>query len=358
MDNSTHDLQFFSPVDLDFECRPLRKDCGFIFRYDKLSWAFTGERNVIGSTDETNASQGPWRIFQTGGTLAIDPNDPDGDPILIPGTEIIIDPPNLPSGIQSSPPRAEFAWGERYELGYFANNAGWTISILDGPEAVSSETFGFGLTGQDESVSGAPVGLPSPYPGAANQAISPLGSVLVVFDDPQDLMVGWLDVVDGLVVTPGPGGALESDTDGDGVLDGDGLADDIDKDGQHGPDGFVSDTAFVPDVDFITAKPDFDDLVELPTSFQTLTAANSTEMQGIEIMRTHRLSNRHRMQKHQNNEVEFSYGVRYLRLRDIFLVNGFGGVMGTSFWDTRITNNLVGPQLGLNWFHQRNRDAD
>ena len=39
-----HDLQFYSPVEFDFDDRPLRRADGFIFRYDKLSWAFTGER--------------------------------------------------------------------------------------------------------------------------------------------------------------------------------------------------------------------------------------------------------------------------------------------------------------------------
>ncbi|MGI9427707.1 MAG: hypothetical protein ACR2NM_03535, partial [Bythopirellula sp.] len=43
-----HDLQFFSPVDFDFDCQPLRKDCGWYFSYDKLSWAITGDRAVIG----------------------------------------------------------------------------------------------------------------------------------------------------------------------------------------------------------------------------------------------------------------------------------------------------------------------
>ena len=61
------------------------------------------------------------------------------------------------------------------------------------------------------------------------------------------------------------------------------------------------------------------------------------------------------MVKHQDNQLEMSYGVRYLRLRDDFLVNGEGGVLGTSFWDTRIDNHLVGPQIALRWLHQYNR---
>jgi hypothetical protein len=100
---------------------------------------------------------------------------------------------------------------------------------------------------------------------------------------------------------------------------------------------------------------DADDLVRLPTSWQTVLVRNATETQGIEIMRTHRLSNTHFMAKHQNNTVNVNYGVRFLRLRDDFNVDAFGGVLGTSFWHTRVDNNLVGPQVALNWHHQRDR---
>ncbi|MGI9428578.1 MAG: hypothetical protein ACR2NM_07970, partial [Bythopirellula sp.] len=43
-DTGVHELQFYSPVDLDFENLPLQRDSGFYFRYDKLNWAVTGER--------------------------------------------------------------------------------------------------------------------------------------------------------------------------------------------------------------------------------------------------------------------------------------------------------------------------
>lgn len=338
------DLQFFSPVDFDFEDRPLRKDSGYIFNYDKLAWSFEGERQPLGNGGVSTASMNPWRGFDSGGSL-IQIGD-DDEFILIPGTTIFIPAPVLPTSVNDSAPRAEWGWGERYELGYWNKENGWMVGFLDGPEAVTSVTYGFGRDFVDGTVGGL---------GPNGEALSPLGSVLVVFDDPLDLMVGFLDVVDGAVVDASPGGALEADGNGDGVLDGDGLADDIDKDGQHGPDGFVSDTAFIPDTDFIFAKPDYDDLVTLPTSFQSVNVRNSTETKGVEIMRTHRLSNRHKMAKHHGNRYELSYGVRYLRLRDQHVVNGEGGVLGTSFWDTQIENNIVGPQVGMKWMHQRRR---
>src|SRR4029078_7995208 len=54
-------------------------------------------------------------------------------------------------------------------------------------------------------------------------------------------------------------------------------------------------------------------------------------------------------------DLELYYGVRYLRFRDNFLVTGDGGVRGPSQGDTQIINNLIGPQLGLNWRHERAR---
>ena len=354
VDTPDHELQFFSPVNLDFDDKPVRRSSGYFFHFDKLNWAITGERSVLGTTNLSNASTNPWREFDSGGISGTDPNDDDAT-IFIPGTPITIAPPLLPGGIQNSPPRAVFGWGERYEFGHFNKNAGWMVGILDGPVGIHEEIFGFGFTGQDDTAT-VGVGLPSPFPGVTppNQLISPLGSVLIVFNDPQGLMTGFLDVVNG--VSPGlPGTVLGNDVNGDGILDGDGFADDIDRDGHFGPDGFEGgDPGEVPNT-VGGAPADFDDLVTLPTSFQTVFVRNSTAINGIEFMRTHRLSNRHHMQKHQNNEIEFSYGARYVRLRDEFVVNGFGGVLGTSSWDTRIDNNMVGPQVALRWLHQRNR---
>src|SRR5690606_18385109 len=48
VDNTDHDLQFFSPVDFDFENRPISQRCGYFFRFDKLNWAATGERITVG----------------------------------------------------------------------------------------------------------------------------------------------------------------------------------------------------------------------------------------------------------------------------------------------------------------------
>jgi hypothetical protein len=307
--NCYHEQQWFAPVDFDFDCTPIERECGWFFSFDKLSWATTGERTPVGTGGTDEATLGPFRNFLTGHFGDV------GDPSLL--TRLSILPPALLGGIDSGPPRAAFAWGERYELGYFNGDHGWKVGILDGPSASSNQFYG--LDTQNALY----------------------GSVLIVFEDPANLMFGFIDVI-------GPTG---------GPFGPDGLADDIDADGQFGPDGYdledpgrEPDSIFAPD-----QRGDFDDLVRLPTSFQTLTVRNDTKSDGIELMKSYRLSNLHKMVKHQNNEVEVAVGVRYLRLRDEFRVAGTGGTMGDSFWDTFIDNNLVGPQISADWTHQRHR---
>ena len=121
------------------------------------------------------------------------------------------------------------------------------------------------------------------------------------------------------------------------------------------PDGFdTEDPGEIPDV--IGGTPaDFDDLVLLPTSWQTVAVRNHSRLRGVEMMWSHRFNNLHRRASKQNNEIELHYGLRYLSFRDTLIVNAAGGVLGDSFWDTEIKNNLLGPQVALNWAHQRNR---
>jgi hypothetical protein len=61
------------------------------------------------------------------------------------------------------------------------------------------------------------------------------------------------------------------------------------------------------------------------------------------------------MAKNQNNQVTVAWGARYLRMYDEFDVNGFGSILGDSFWDTSFRNNLVGPQVELKWVNERQR---
>jgi hypothetical protein len=310
-----HEQQWFAPVNFDYDCLPIDRGCGYFFHYSRLSWAITGERTPLGNGATDNGSLNPFREYLTGRAgSATTPPTPVGQ------TPLIIAPPDFLGGVDSGPPRASFGWGDRYEIGYFEGDHGWKVGIID--NAHSSDNQSYGLTTQN----------------------SLYGSVLVPFSDPQNLMFGFLDVWNGAL---GSGGPFRPD----------GNADDIDNDGQFGPNGYdLDDPAQVPDSNFPgDTRADFDDLVRLPTSWQFVNVRNSTRVDGIEIMKTYRLDNSHFMTKHQNNSFEVAAGVRYLRIRDRQTFDGFGGVMGTSFFDSRVDNNIVGPQIEASWTYEQNR---
>lgn len=309
-----HDMQWFAPVDFDFDCQPIGRSCGYFFNYDRLAWAVTGERNIVGNGQTDDGSLGPWRIFMDGAEFF--PGPDDDTVIIIPGDLVPFAPPQVLSSLGNAPPSSRFAWGHRYEAGYFNDGEGWAISVLDGPEQFYNQTYGI-----------------------ANQN-SLYGSVQINFDDPQNLMFGFMDVLDAL------GSSFQPD----------GIADDVNINGIYGPDGIdLEAPGREPDHIVVGMEPDWGDLVRLPTSWQFVNVQTNTRTNGVELMRTHRLSNLHKMTKHQNNAVELSWGVRFLQLKDDFLVQASGGVLGDSYWDTSVDNNLVGPQIGINWMHQRKR---
>ena len=72
-------------------------------------------------------------------------------------------------------------------------------------------------------------------------------------------------------------------------------------------------------------------------------------------MWTHDLTNQHYMAKHKNNRLTAAWGARFLRLYDEFRVDAEGSILGSSFWDTSFTNNIVGPQVAMQWVNQRQR---
>ena len=57
--------------------------------------------------------------------------------------------------------------------------------------------------------------------------------------------------------------------------------------------------------------------------------------------------------KHQNNNLDISYGVRFLRLRDEFDFNGTSDLLGSMFFSTGAENQIVGPQIRATWTRQR-----
>lgn len=296
VDNTDHDLQFFSPVDFSFENRPIKRDCGYSFTYDKLSWAGTGEKTPVGDPNVTYLAQS---VFQ-GGTL---PGGGIGQ--LIPGAPPT--PYTLVNSLEHAPPFTTFNWGERYELGMFVENGSWDIGILDGPDFVSDEAYGFGVGANDFA----------------------FGSVLIAFNAPASFFVAFPDLLQNDAVNQGVIIAINHE-----------ITPEVER--------FIDD---------VNGNGIFDngDTINYYPIWEEVFVHNKTQIDGIELMRSHRLDNRHQMVKDQRDSWEFGYGVRYFRLKDNFAVAGFGGRFGFSQWDTTIDNNIVGPQIKLKWERQHSR---
>lgn len=366
VDNTDHDLQFFSPVDFGFNNQPLRKDCGYFFNYNKLSWAFTGERTTLGDPGRTVLSEIIYRQ---------NPQDQGAPPA----------PYVIQNGIQNSPPRAEFAWGERYEFGVMKDGTEWLIGIIDGPESKSQAVFGFGpgsglLQTNNPSTTNTP-GIDGYYlnpeggwddngdgipdgDGPTDPILAlGFGSVHVNFDASPGFFVGFRNY---LINELGPGNGTvtgptlwvgNTGTFGDTLPDdvevelgAIGVTDDIDGDLNPGF-GYVVD----PDGNILLFFVDFDDLHEFNVAFDRVTVRNSARTDGIELMKSHKIDNSHLQVKNQNHQLEFGYGVRYLRLQDSFNFLGEGSILGMTTVDQEIENNIVGPQVRLRWNNQQGR---
>ena len=321
-----HDLQFYSPVDFDFNDRPRGRDNGYFFRYDKVSWAMTGERVTVGNPNVQVTSEiiVPDALAQSFSATS--------GPI----TSADLEYPII-NGLQDVAPTAQFGWGERYELGFNHGDSGWLVSILDGPEVNTSNTFGNG---------------PEQFG---------FGSIHVNFATPDNFLLGFRDYWGGgtevsffVIPTPtlnGPGivpgnetpSNFIDDLDGDGIEGFNFILGDIDGDGM------------IDDDEVIGIAVDFDDLHMFNVTFDQVSVRNKTETQGVEIMRTHRLGNGHHMEKHRNRQIDIGYGVRFLRLRDQFSFNGTSPLLATMAFTTEAENQLVGPQIRAMWKTQRGR---
>lgn len=319
-----YNMQWFEPVDLDLNCHPIGKDCGFFLRYDKLYWNISGERTTIGAPGAVVNSE---QVFI----------DLTQNPIL-PGNQPAVPAYDIVNGIQDAVPDADFGWGERYELGYTDDKGrSFTVGILDGPTVNSNETYGF---------------PPDPITGTTPFGF---GSVHVNWVAPTRFFEGWRDYgfafddidLDDLTFTDS---GVSETVDGPGdVFIGlpDGIIDDL---------NFNLDTFFLVDsngdgiIDAIVV--DYDDLHEFNFRYNQLDVRNVTETQGVELMYSHRLDNRHYMAKRQNNRFEFGYGMRFMRIRDNFSFDGVSDVFGRTFANTQSDNQLIGPQIRLMWKQQ------
>jgi hypothetical protein len=353
--NYDHDMQLFAPLQLDLDNSLEDQYSGYSFEYNKLFWSYTGERVPVGSPN----------VVQFAEVIYRDNFFDEGDP----------PPPHqIRNTLDDVPPKAGFAFGNRYELGYQDMGHGWLIGILDGPELNQSEFHGFFRV--DTNGDGIPDGLPpfiepdyttgddigpgtGPIAGGDLRAFG-FGAVPVLFETPPGYLLGFRDYLNALAGSQigtqggpflyvGNYGASTEDT--DPAFDFFRLADDLDEDLFTGGGLIDLNGDGVIDLIFV----DFDDLHEFNIFFDNVFIRNTTETNGVELMWSHVLTNNHYQAKHQNNHLVLSYGARFLEVYDEFRVDAEGSILGDSFWDTSFTNSIVGPQVALKWVNQRQR---
>jgi hypothetical protein len=358
--NYEHDMQIFAPFDLDLDNMVDDQWSGYFFEYNKLFWVYTGERVTVGSSNVFENVNGVMVQGQFAEIIYRDNPQDEGDPPA---------PYLVQNTLHDVPPKAGFAMGNRYEIGYRDNGHGWMIGILDGPKLQQSETYGFtpdpfignGLPPfiPDDYTDGTDIG-PGTGPVGEARAFG-FGSVPILFETPPGYLQGFRDYLQNLFPASGGtvGGPLlyvgsyglpvfqEDGTPGNNLVFR--LADDLDGDGIWGdvlvvnPDGTIGHIV------------DFDDLHTFNIFFDTVTVRNTSQVDGVEAMWTHDLTNNHYMAKHQNNRLSVGWGARFLRLYDQFRVDAFGSILHDAFWDTSFTNQIVGPQVSAQWINQRQR---
>lgn len=362
--NYEHDLQLFAPLDLDLDNSQEDQWSGYFFQYQKLFWSYSGERVMVGDPSVTEFAERIYRF------------NPANPAIQFPGDQgTLPPPPQIFNTLTDVPPDAGFAMGNRYELGYRDQGEGWMIGVLDGPRLSQSRFYGFPRN-IDPTNGGLPPFIDPDYtdgsdigPGGGPIADGDLrafgfGSVPVLFQAEEGYLVGFRDYVNFLEnATSGTQGGPflyvgnygldnEPGTDDDTITVFR-IADDINENGIPGstvvivlgPDGLPR----------LTTVTDFGDLHRFNVYFDSVTVSNVTETDGVELMWSHDLTNNNYMAKHQNNRLTVSWGARYLKLYDEFFVVAPGSILHDAFWDTSFTNQIVGPQVGVNWTNQRQR---
>ncbi|MEM8866548.1 MAG: BBP7 family outer membrane beta-barrel protein [Planctomycetota bacterium] len=333
------DYQWFEQVDLDLDRRPVRDSSGYFFNYSKMVLAVTGERTTVGDPNVVVPAEvvfpanNPQAEAEVAGSLGF--LDANG---LVPQP-----PPGffVENDIKNAPPRAEFGYGDRYELGYVDDNgAGFMIGIMDGNKNESEDVYGFGDVGTG------------------------FGSVHVNFSAPAGFFEGWRDYGIGAIELDV---AVSVGTDDDDITAGVGPT--VSGPGGPGADAIIDDilgnggTFFFLDIDndgVLTVGEDliyvdFGDLHEFNLRFENLGVRNINKIDGVEIMRTHILDNRHWMEKHKNQQLEIGYGARLFRMQDQFLFDGESDLAGRWFGFTEAENQIVGPQIRLKWAAQRDK---
>jgi hypothetical protein len=349
-ENYSHDFQLFAPVEIDLDNEPSVDDHGYMFNYSKLFWSFSGEHVTVGDPDVVVFSEEIYRDNSTDEGIRPEPYQ-------------------VQNGLQNALPNAGFGMGDRYEIGYRDRGNGWMIGILDGPFQQQSKAYGMSATLDGNALPGTPPPDPDynspPSPVSQFQLYGfGFGSVHINFDTPAGYLQGFRDYLNYLAgasigTQAGPvvyvgnyGGEQEPGTDNDDTVTYTffRLTDDIDEDGIFGSIIIVD-----PVTGQLTTMTDFDDLHTFNIAFDQVVVRTRTKMNGVEAMWTHELTNRHYQAKHQNNHFELGAGARYLQVEDYFSFLADGGILGRTWSDTWLDNQIVGPQVRAKWVNQRQR---
>ncbi|MEX2185911.1 MAG: BBP7 family outer membrane beta-barrel protein [Pirellulales bacterium] len=232
------------------------------------------------------------------------------------------------SAFQQSVRNAPFAWGNKYELGYWDGSTGWIGGVLD-------------------------------YDNQLQNTVDTQVAVNFVNPDVTDVYIA--------AGVPVPQGVRIHMLDGFYDRDGDGFDDNLNGQGNAGR--FLdSDNDGVGDTPVTSVQDvDWEDLGPMPTRFDHLSTRNSAETSGVELMKMYRFR-----PLHNESILEMFMGARYLEMNEDFQVNAQGGFgngfeqLGSapnsngvitqlqieSFWNSRIDNNIVGPQIGGRWYNR------
>lgn len=291
----SYDFQPFAPADISNYGGQPKDNRGFFFSYDRLFWTIS----------RPNAAD----IGDPGQELAILAN---GVGVNQGGFTIAYQNSWDTSWLNAKP-----AWGNRWEFGYVdANDYGWLVTVID-------------HVAQTQSME--------------------LDNATVLFRDPLNMLRGYYD------------------------LNGDGYDDDLNDNGQYGRDGIDADRNRIPEtrvIDAVTGLPvpDLGDRGRLIPRFSQLFAQNQTLLNGVEVLRTYRLP-----VLHSGAYFDFMVGARYFQVDDEFTLQsgnnrvlsaiaGNGGtvfearsIIDDFFSNTRMKNDIIGPEIGGRWFHQRGR---
>jgi hypothetical protein len=84
---------------------------------------------------------------------------------------------------------------------------------------------------------------------------------------------------------------------------------------------------------------------ETPVNFNSIYVQDKSRVQGVEALYVYRPS-----ELPLGGTVELTAGGRYFELKDQFWVDGRGGNLTDSYWNTHSHNEIGGPEIGIRWF--------